>query len=131
MPDLFVNSRTHSTSHSGMNGIHEAIRLGIVDQITKENRVSKETQIIEKVFEEIKKDGLIIYGLSEVEDALNKGAVEKLVISDILIRSENGERLLQLAKEIHSDFIIINTMHEAGKKFEGIGGIAALLRYRI
>ena len=129
-PALFENSITHATANSGMNGIHEALKVGIVEQITKENRVSKETQAIEKLFEEIKKDGRVTYGRNEVEDALSRGAVEKLLISDMMVRSKNGERLLELARKTHSDFIIINTMHEAGKKFEGIGGVAALLRFK-
>jgi protein pelota len=129
-PKLFENCITHATANSGMNGVHEALKVGIVEQITKENRVSKETQAIEKLFEEIKKDGRVTYGLNEVDDALSRGAVEKLLISDVMIRSKNGERLLDIARKTHSDFIIINTMHEAGKKFEGIGGVAALLRFK-
>jgi protein pelota len=129
-PALFENCITHATSNAGMNGIHEALKVGIIEQITKENRVSIETQAIEKLFEEIKKDGLATYGKNEVEDALSRGAAEKILISDILVRSKNGEHLLELAKNTHCDFIIINTMHEAGKKFEGIGGVAALLRFK-
>jgi protein pelota len=129
-PALFENCLTHATANTGMNGVHEALKVGIVEQITKENRVSKETQAIEKIFEEIKKDGRVTYGTNEVEDALSRGAAEKLLISDVMVRSKNGEHLLELARKTHSDFIIINTMHEAGKKFEGIGGVAALLRFK-
>ena len=128
-PALFKDSITHATANDGINGIHEALKVGIVEQITKENRVSKETQAVEKVFEEIKKDGLVTYGAAEVEDALSRGAAEKLFVSDVLVRSKNGEQLLDLARKTHCDFMIINTMHEAGKKFEGIGGVAALLRF--
>lgn len=129
--ELFENYTTHGTGHSGMNGVHEALKTGIVEQITKDNRVSTETKFIERLFEEIKKDGLATYGEKEVEDALNKGAVERLLISDILVRREKGENLLKLARKTNSKFIIINTMHEAGKKFEGIGGVAALLRFKL
>jgi len=55
---------THGTGNPGMNGIQEAIKSGIIDKISKENRVVYETQMIEKVFEEIKKDGLIEKGTS-------------------------------------------------------------------
>lgn len=127
---LFKNSLTHATANSGLSGVHEALKVGIVEQIVKENRVSKETQSIEKVFEEIKKDGLVAYGLNEVEDALSRGAAETLLISDLMIRSKIGEQLLDLARKTQCKFIIINTMHEAGKKFEGIGGVAALLRFK-
>jgi protein pelota len=129
-PGLFENCITHATANAGMNGVHEALKVGIVEQITKENRVSKETQAIEKLFEEIKKDGAVTYGVREVEDALSKGAVQMLLISDVLVRRKEGERLLVAARKTQGDFIIINTMHEAGKKFEGIGGVAALLRFK-
>jgi protein pelota len=129
-PVLFENSITHATANAGMNGVHEALKVGIVEQITKENRVSKETQAVEKIFEEIKKDGLVTYGKKEVADALARGAAQKLLISDLLVRTKDGEHLLDVARRTQCDFMIINTMHEAGKKFEGIGGVAALLRFK-
>ncbi len=129
--DYFSNCHVNGTGHAGMNGIYEAIKTGIVKQITKENRVVYETDLVEKLFSEIKKDGLATYGEKEVYNALENGAVENLLITDILVRTKKGEKLLDIAKETHSDFTIINTMHDAGKKMEGIGGIGALLRYKI
>lgn len=130
-PEIFENCINHATGQSGMNGIYEAIKTGIIKQIVKDNRVLLESQYIEKIFEEIKKDGLVAYGKEQVNDALNKGAVERLLISDNLTRSKFGEDLLRQAKTTNSEFTIINTMHEFGKKFEGIGGVAALLRFKI
>ncbi|MFO7677960.1 MAG: mRNA surveillance protein pelota [Thermoplasmatota archaeon] len=130
-PSLFSNCQTHATAHAEMTGIHEALKIGIVEQITKNNRVSYETQNIEKLFEEIKKDGLATYGKDEVFDALEKGAVQRLLISDIMVRSKQGEKYLELARKTHSDFIIINSMHDAGRKFEGLGGLGALLRFKV
>ena len=129
-PALFENYRTHGTGHAGMNGINEALKIGIIEKITKDNRVSTETQFVEKLFEEIKKDGLATYGEKDTEDALQKGAVERLLVSDVLVRSEKGEMLLELARKTNSYFTIINTMHEAGKKFDGLGGVAAFLRFK-
>jgi protein pelota len=130
-PSMFENCRTHATGHAGMNGIHEALKIGIVEQITKDNRVSLETQFIERLFEEIKKNGLALYGKQEVFEALQKGAVEHLLVSDQFVRRNDGETYLAFAKKTQSHFIIINTMHDSGKKFEGIGGVAALLRFKI
>jgi protein pelota len=130
-PDVFKQSLVFPTSHPGMNGIQEAIKVGAVERIVKENRVSVETQLVEKIFEEIKKDGLVAYGQKEVSAALTKGAVEHLLILDSMVRSKAGEQLLYLARDTRSKFTIINNMHEAGKKFEGLGGVAAFLRYKI
>jgi protein pelota len=130
-PEVFKQCRTHATGHAGMNGVHEALKTGIVEQIAKENRVSVETRYVEQLFEEMKKDGLVTYGEKEVEEALCRGAVERLLISDVMVRTKKGERLLELARNTQGKFIIINTMHEAGKKFDGIGGVAALLRFKL
>jgi protein pelota len=130
-PQLFEKFIAHGTGQAGMNGIHEAIKTGVVKQITKENRVVFETTLIEKLFEEIKKSGLATYGIEEVKNAILNGAVERLLITDLLVRKTEGEELLKIAKQTNSEFTIINTQHEAGKKIEGIGGVAALLRYRI
>ncbi len=130
-PELFTKYCVHSTGHAGMNGIQEAIKTGIVKQITQENRVVFETEQVEKLFEEIKKNGLATYGLIEVEQALNSGAVERLLITDKVVRTKKGEKLLDIAKQNNSSFTIINTMHDAGKKIDGIGGVGALLRYKI
>ena len=130
-PILFEKSFLHGTGHAGMNGVQEAIKTGVVEQIAKENRVVYETKLINQLFEEIKKDGLATYGVNEVENALNSGAVEQLLLSDTMVRTEKGEQLLKLAKQNNSKFAIINTIHEDGKKLEGLGGVAALLRFKI
>ena len=114
-----------------MNGVQETLKSGMVDQITKENRVVKETQFVEKIFKEIQKNGLVTYGYAQVTEALEKGAVEYLLIIDTMVRTKEGESLLQLARTTRSDFIIINSLHEAGKRFEGLGGVAALLRFKV
>lgn len=130
-PDVFKHCTSYGTGHAGMNGIHEAIKAGVVDQITKENRVSYETQLVERFFEEIQKNGLVTYGPDAVRTALMQGAVEHLLIIDTLVRTQSGERLLKQAQETQSNFTIINSLHDAGKKFEGIGGIGAFLRFKM
>jgi protein pelota len=129
--DIFQNCHVHGTGEAGMNGVQEAIKTGIIKQITKENRVALETELVEKLFEEIKKDGLATYGEKEVQNAILNSAVERLLITDTVVRTSIGEKLLNLAKQNNSDFTIINTMHDAGKKIEGIGGVAAILRFKI
>ena len=130
-PLLFAQCLYYGTGAAGMNGIQEAIKKGVIERITKENRVIFETNLIDKLFEEIKKDGLATYGEQEVNSALTRGAVDRLLISDILVRSQKGEEFLRLARENKSQFTIINTLHDSGKKFEGLGGIGAFLRYKI
>ena len=66
-----------------------------------------------------------------MKQAITAGAVDRLLITDTMVRTDDGDHLLKKADEMQSDFTIVNTMHDAGKKLEGLGGIAALLRYKI
>jgi protein pelota len=129
--DLFKGCIVHATGHAGMNGINEALKSGVVEHIAQENRVVFETNLVEKLFQEIKKDGLYSYGINEVTQALENGAVEHLLITDELVRSEKGDHLLHLSQTNRGEFTIINTAHDAGKKLAGIGGVGALLRFKI
>jgi protein pelota len=130
-PDLFKDCFTIATGNAGMNGVQEAVKSGVVEHIAKENRVVFETNLMERLFVEIRKEGLASYGQKEVKQALERGAVEHLLISDIFIRTSEGYDLVKLSQSHQSKFTVINTMHDAGKKLDGLGGIAALLRYRI
>lgn len=130
-PEVFDKYVVHKTGHPGMNGVMEAIKSGVVKKITRENRVVYETEMVEKLLNEIKKNGLASFGEKEVEHALRNGAVERLLITDELTRSEKGEKFLKLAKENKSKFNIINTMHDAGEKLKNLGGVAGLLRFKI
>jgi protein pelota len=129
-PELFNNCFSCSTGNAGMNGVNEAMRSGVVEHIAKENRVVFETKLVDTLFIEIKKNGLANYGKNEVKEALENGAVDHLLITDTLIRTIEGYDMVKLAQAHQSNFTVINTMHDAGKKLDGIGGIAALLRYQ-
>jgi len=129
--DVFSSCITHATGNAGMNGIHEALKIGVVEHIAKENRVVMETSLVEQFFEEIKKNGNVSYGFDDVKLALANGAVDHLLIIDSFVRSKKGENLLYLSQKNQSKFTIINSMHDAGKKLDGIGGVGALLRFKL
>lgn len=114
-------------SHAGMVGVYEALKRGIIERITKENRIAFETKLIEKLMEEIAKDGLVTYGKEEVEKALEMGAVDKLLITNDMIR---GENLLKKAEECKAEIIVIEG-EETTKKLNVLGKVAAFLRYKI
>jgi len=131
VPELFKNVILCGTSSAGMNGIQEAINIGTIGKIIADKRVVYETKLVEKLLQEISKNGLATYGKKEVKNALSIGAVEILLIADNIVRTEEGEELLRLARKNNSKFVIVNTSHEAGKKLEGLGGVGAILRFKI
>lgn len=130
-PEIFKRTFAFSTGNSGLNGVYETIRSGAVDKIISDNRVVRETKLVEKFMEELSRNGAVTYGENEVRDALNRGAVSHLLIIDSMARTKEGEEMLDLAREMGSDFTIINSKIDAGKRLEGLGGIAAFLRFKI
>jgi protein pelota len=86
-----------------------------------------------------KDDGRAWYGPSEVEKAVEKGAVGRgggvLLINNSLFRSQEiGVRkrwvaLVDKVKEEGGDARVLSSDHESGKRLEGLGGIAAILTF--
>jgi len=127
-----------SVSYGGLNGIYEALKVGILDHITKNIRVREETKIIEDLLKRLGRDrNDVTYGLEDVNKASNYCAIEKLIVSVRMLREANDEGRLQLENlmnnvESHGgNVILISDQHEAGSTLNGLGGIAAILRYSL
>jgi len=116
------------SSHGDMRGIYEVLKSGVLDKVLKEHRMAEEEKLVDRLLEEIKKDGLYAYGVNEVREALNMGAVEHLLVTDR--RYRDFKDLMDLALNTGADVHIISTAHEAGRMLENLGGVAALLRFR-
>ena len=130
-PELFGRAHIFHTGQAGMSGIHELMKKGIGAEVLRGSRVAEETEEVERVLEEIAKDGPVAYGPKEVEDAIDAGAVDFLIISEVMAREKRMERLMKAVEDARGKVMVVSDYHEAGKKLEAIGGIAALLRFKI
>jgi len=117
----------------GRPGIYEAIRRGSVERVVSENRVSREVMAVEELLREIATDGKAVYGVEEVKRAATSGAVDKLLLTDSFFREnrELSEQVIRDTKRFSGSYLIVSTDHEGGAKLDGLGGIAAVLRYRL
>ncbi len=133
------NKITFATCSSAtVNAIEEVIKRNEIREVLKKDRVAKEFNLVEELFREIAKYNLAAYGFKEVEQAIDLGAVKTLLVTDSTIlkyRQEEKygglERIMKRAEETGAEVIIISSEHEGGKRLEGLGGIAALLRYKL
>ncbi|MDV3104310.1 mRNA surveillance protein pelota [Thermococcus waiotapuensis] len=134
-PELAKKVVVEDTSVTGRTGIYEVIRRGTVEKVYHENRVAKEVQLVEKVLENIAKNsGLAAYGLTEVEEAVNYGAVETLLVLDELLKGEQREKvegLMEAVRYSRGEVVVVSSEHEGGEKLKALGGLAALLRFRV
>jgi len=127
-----------SVNNGGTAGINEALRSGVLLKAAHQLRVVDETEVIEEVMKRLGKgEGTVTYGLTEVESAVNIGAVEKLIMADSLLRDAEDEQRIHLEKLMHEverrngSITVISTENEAGAKLLGLGGIAGLLRFSL
>lgn len=115
------------TSVTGKTGLHESIKRGALKDIVQSSRIDEETQLMEEFFEELEQDGSIAYG-SRVEDLVEKGAVEKLMVNPEKFRERHD--LVKKVEQQGGEIVKVHTDHEPGMRLENLGGIAAFLRYK-
>ena len=125
-------------SSVGENAINEVLKRPETEEALKQDRISKEFKVVDELLTEISKNNLASYGLKETKNAAQAGAVKTLLITDRFIqkrREENKyteiEEMMKTVDKIKGSIIVISSDHEAGKKLNGLGGIAAILRYKI
>ena len=127
-----------SVNNGGTAGIYEALRSGVLLRAAHQLRIVEETETMEEVMKRLGKgEGTVTYGLVAVENAVKMGAVEKLVVADTTLRDADElqrlklEELMRETEKRNACITVVSTEHEAGAKLIAIGGIAALLRFRL
>ena len=128
-PEIAKKVVIEGASHTGDLGFNEVIKRKVLERITKQSRISEETAAVEKFLEEMGKEGKMTYGSDEVKKAAEAGAVETLLISDKKVRE--SEELMDMVDRTKGNVMIISSEHPAGERFLAMGGIAALLRYKL
>ncbi|MFW6220279.1 MAG: mRNA surveillance protein pelota [Nanoarchaeota archaeon] len=125
-------------NNTGIQGINEVLRRPEIITALSEDRIVNETKAVEELLTEIKKEKNYVYGFNETKKAVDLGAVKELLVTDNLIkktREDNTfsklDNILKTTESINAKIRIISSDHEAGKKLEGLGGIGAILRYKV
>lgn len=125
-----------SVNNSGVAGIYEAIRSGVLTKTMRYLRVAEETKVVEEILKRLGRgERTVVYGFDEVHKASEYGAIDLLVLADTVLRgTENEERLslerlMKYVEQKGGKVMVISTEHEAGAKLVALGGVAALLRF--
>lgn len=137
-PSLKPLLATEATSSATPSGIRELVKKQSLQALLKDSRIVEESKLVEEFFTRLGKDTKdIAYGYEEIKKAADIGAVEDLLVSDEMMRRVHAEKnpeMLSLLKDIEASkgrINILSTLHDAGEQLRGIGGLAALLRFRL
>ncbi len=131
LPDLAKRIAMDDTSSIGRSGFQEVLRRGAVKSVLESSRIAREAKLIEDLFREIATDGKAAYGIKEVETARNYGAIEKLLVLDELARRGRVDDIMREVAEARGKVVIFSSEFEPGDRLRSLGGVAALLRFKI
>jgi len=138
--DPSVTSRVilSTCSSVSVSGINEVLRRPEITAALREERLAEEIAVVEELLAQIAKEGVAVYGPAEVKLAVEAGAVKTLLVADSYLKQKREQRqfaaLEQIMKAVEQrkgSVKLISVEHEAGKKLMGLGGIAALTRYKL
>jgi protein pelota len=120
------------------SALDEVMKRPELKTILQDSRSREEKILVDELLQEIKKDNLAVYGWKEVLNAINVGAVSKLMLTDEFVKKKREEEsFIELDEAMKSidalkgEIHIISAENDAGKQLDGLGGIAAILRYKI
>ncbi|MEK6822490.1 MAG: hypothetical protein AABY13_01570, partial [Nanoarchaeota archaeon] len=126
-----------TTSGGHEQAIGEVLRRDEVRSALVQDRVAKESHAVEQVLAGIAKGSAVAYGLRDVQAAADAGAIALLLVTEHRLAQARADKtffafdaVLRGVAEGKGDIVIVGA-HDAGKRLDGLGGIAALLRYRL
>lgn len=130
-PETFKKVYVYHTGQSGMCGINELMKAGMGADVLRESSVGCELEAVEQLMTEIARNGNATYGPQQVMDAALAGAVEKLLVLDSKVREQDLDDVVRAVESQKGTVIVVSGQHDGGKQLAAIGGMGALLRYRI
>lgn len=137
-PDVAKKITLATCSDTGKVGVDEVLKRDEVKAVLQKDRTAREINLVEELLAQIAKDNLAVYGFDQVKGAVAAKAVSKLLVVDEMIqklRMENRFKdldfLMHAVDKAGGEVHIIAVVNDGGKKLKGIGGIGAILRYKL
>jgi protein pelota len=130
-PDLADRTLVVETRRVGRGAVQDVIGQGILEKVIGDLHLAREVRLLDEVLVRIATTGAVSYGIGEVQKAIDYGAVETVLVSDALLRDEAATATIESAEQTGASVVVFSTEFEPGQRLEALGGIAALLRYKI
>lgn len=139
-PDVADRVRTVDTSSVGGRGVHEVLKRGAVEEIQEETRIAEEATLVDELTDRMREGHEVAYGIEAVAEAVEYGAVETLLVLDDRLRQERTDEgewahdideLVRSVEQQGGEVVVFSGEFDPGQQLRNLGGIAALLRYRI
>jgi protein pelota len=145
-PEVAEQITVVDTASVGDRGVHEVLARGAVEDVQEETRIAEEARLIDDLTGRIAEGAKAAYGPAEVAKAADYGAVEHLLVVDERLRTERGatpedagggeweqdvDEILRTVEQQGGEVTVFSSEFQPGQQLSNLGGIAALLRYRL
>lgn len=128
---VFGKVYVYHTGQCGMTGINELMKTGMGADVLRDSAVGTELEAVEALMTEIARNGLGTYGTQQVIDAANAGAVERLLILDTKLRENDFDDVVRAVEAQKGSVLVVSSQHDGGRELSALGGMGAILRYRM
>ena len=119
------------TRRIGRGAVQEVIGKGALDKLIGDLQLSHEVRAMDEVLTRIAKEGAVAYGKAEVSEAIGYGAVEQVLVADMFLRDPDTMQVIESAENMRAGVVVLSSQFEPGERLIALGGIAALLRYKM
>lgn len=133
-PDIAEKSVVENIGSYGRNGVAEVLKRPVAKRFAEDLAAARDATLIEELLARIGKDnGLATYGEADVRKAASYGAIETLLASTTYFMAHRDalDELAGLVRNQQGGIHLVNAHDEPGEQLDGLGGIAALLRFRV
>ena len=130
-PDIAGRLTVVETRRTGRGAVREVAGQGVLDRICEDQQLGREVRAVEELLMRIAKELPVAYGMRDVERAIDYGAAEEVMVCDALLHDAAVVRLLEKAEEQRARVTILSERFDPGKQLLALGGVAALLRFRV
>lgn len=139
-PDIADRISVVDTASIGDRGVHEVLKRGAVEEVQTETRISREAELIDELTRRIAAGEKASYGPEAVAEAAEFGAVETLLVLDERLRTErhgegdwdvDADEIIERVEQQGGEVTVFSAEFSPGEQLKNLGGIAALLRYRL
>lgn len=137
--EVLDNAEMFLVAHSStgyLQGITEVLKDPVYSSKLQDTKYSREANIMDDFMKHLNDDDYKAwYGEQEVFKAAELGAIDELLITDILARSPDlaqRKKYMDLMESVESTggrAIVFSTLHISGEELDRLTGIACILQY--
>ncbi|MCI4365206.1 MAG: hypothetical protein L3K10_03985 [Thermoplasmata archaeon] len=128
-PVVSLKLKVYATAESGRVGIDELLKSGKATEVLRGSVAAEEAHVVERLVRSLATGTRAAVGQAEVSEAVDAGAIETLLVSERLLTDPVVIPILDRARSARARLFVVRDEGENGAKLDGLGGIAAILRY--